>query len=456
MAMTPFVNRQAPRISRLTLDPLDAGATRCRNRGNLKEFSLNFPTFPVEPADSPESVGLSTCRLQLISSILNGDVNQRKIPGAVVLVARRGQIAWFEAIGYEDPDVRSRPMQRHSVFRIAALTRPVVGVAALMLMEEGRLALNDPVESFIPEFARLQVGVESVDSKSGERRLQLEPMRRSMTIHDLFRHTSGLTYGQFGDSLVQRLYRANSLMDPRQTNAEMIAKLATIPLQCQPGAVFEYGMSTDVLGRILEIVSGMDLDRLIACRITQPLGMHATGFRAMGQHGAGMALPLRGPDQAPSALFDYDNDNPPRWHSGGAGLLSTAGDYARFCQMLLNGGVLEGVRLLSRKSVDLMLCEQLPPGTCYGSSTKGLGINAPLPEMGQGHGLAVGVRTRQGLSPVPGSVGDFYWGGALGTYFWADPKEQLFAILMLQENDPAIRARYRALLRNVVYGALED
>jgi len=324
------------------------------------------------------------------------------------------------------------------------------------LMEEGRLALEDPVERFIPEFARLQVGVESVDPKSGERRLDLEPVRRPMTVLDLLRHTSGLTYGQFGDSLVQRLYRANSLMDPGQTNAEMVAKLATIPLQCQPGAVFEYGMSTDVLGRILEIATGMDLDRLIACRVAQPLGMHATGFRAMGRNGAGMALPFSGAGRAPSALFDYDNDNPPRWHSGGAGLLSTAGDYARFCQMLLNGGVLDGVRLLSRKSVDLMLGDQLPPGTCYGSSTKGLGINAPLPEMGQSHGLAVGVRTRRGLSPVPGSVGDFYWGGALGTYFWADPQEQLSAILMLQENDMATRVSYRAFLRNVVYGALED
>lgn len=346
-------------------------------------------------------------------------------------------------------------MQRHSAFRIAAMSRPVVGVAALMLMEEGRLNLNDPVEHFIPTFARLQVGVESVDANSGERRLALEPVRRAMTVHDLFRHTSGLTYGQFGDSLVQRLYRENDLMDPRQTNAGMVAKLAAIPLQCQPGAVFEYGMSTDVLGRVIEIVSGMDLDRFVAERVTQPLAMHATGFRLARQDGAGLALPFRNAGTS-SALFDYEDDDPPQWHSGGAGLLSTAGDYARFCQMLLNGGVLDGVRLLSPKSVDLMLSNHLPPPTHYGDSTKGLGINAPLPELGQGHGLAVGVRTERGLSPVPGSVGDFYWGGALGTYFWADPQEQLFAILMLQENDLATRVWYRAFLRNVVYGALDD
>lgn len=419
------------------------------------ELTLPFTTCPLEQADTPEQAGLSGRRLQAIAEVLNADVDRRKIPGAVVLVARRGRIAWFEAIGFEHADAPSRPMQRHSAFRIAAMTRPVVGVAALMLMEEGRLTLNDPVEHFIPAFARLQVGVESADANTGERRLALEPVRRAMTVHDLFRHTSGLTYGQFGDSLVQRLYRENGLMDPRQTNATMVAKLAAIPLQCQPGAVFEYGMSTDVLGRIIEIVSGMDLDRFVAERVTQPLGMHATGFRLARRDGAGLALPFRDSGTS-SALFAYDDDNPPQWHSGGAGLLSTAGDYARFCQMLLNGGVLDGVRLLSRNSVGLMLGNHLPPAAHFGGSTKGLGINAPLPELGQGHGLAVGVRTERGLSPVPGSVGDFYWGGALGTYFWADPQEQLVAILMLQENDLATRVWYRAFLRNAVYGALED
>ncbi|WP_018315239.1 serine hydrolase [Cupriavidus sp. UYPR2.512] len=416
---------------------------------------MPLKTCPLDRADTPEEAGLSARRLQAISSVLNADVDRRKIPGAVVLVARKGRIAWFEAFGFEHADAPTRPMQRHSVFRIAAMTRPVVGVAALILMEEGRLALNDPVAHYIPEFARVQVGVETVDANTGGRRLALEPVRRAMTVHDLFRHTSGLTYGQFGDSLVQRQYRENGLMDPRQSNAEMVAKLAALPLQCQPGEVFEYGMSTDVLGRIIEIVSGMDLDRFVAERVTQPLGMHATGFRLIRQDGAGLALPFRDSAMS-SALFAYDEDNPPRWHSGGAGLLSTAGDYARFCQMLLNGGVLDRVRVLSRKSVDLMLGNHLPPGADYGGSTRGLGINAPLPDLGQGHGLAVGVRTERGLCPVPGSVGDFYWGGALGTYFWADPQEQLLAILMLQENDLATRTGYRSLLRNIVYGALED
>ncbi|AGW95303.1 MULTISPECIES: serine hydrolase domain-containing protein [Cupriavidus] len=417
---------------------------------------MRSSSWPLEPAHSPEDVGLSSCRLQAIASVLHRDIDQGMIPGAVVLVARKGRVAWYEAAGFEERDDPARMMQRHSVFRIAAMTRPVVSVAALTLVEEGRLALCDPVERYIPEFGGLEVGVEHVDTRTGQRSLMLEPLSRSITVHDLFRHTSGLTYGQFGDSLVQRRYRDSDLMHPGQTNAGMVATLATLPLQCQPGTAFEYGMSTDVLGRVIEIVSGMDLERFIADRVTGPLRMHATGFRLAAQAGAGLALPLRQRGGAPAALFDYDERNPPRWHSGGAGLLSTAGDYARFCQMLLNGGMLDGVRLLSRKSVELMLCDHLPAGVGHGGSTQGLGINAPLPELGQGYGLGVGVRHAAGLCPVPGSNGDFFWGGALGTYFWADPREELIAVLMLQENDIATRAWYRAFLRNVVYGAVQD
>lgn len=407
-------------------------------------------------ADTPEQVGLSAPRLQRITAALGADVERGKIPGAVVLVARKGKVAYFEAIGFENDQGTSCKMRRESVFRIAAMTRPLVGVAALMLLERGLLALGDPVADFLPEFSHMHVGVEKIDATTGQRHLELEPAQRAITVHDLFRHTSGLTYGPFGDSLVQRLYREHKLLDGQQTNAEMVAKLAALPLQCQPGTAFEYGMSTDVLGRIIEVVSGMDLERFVVDRVAGPLGMNRTGFRLAPQGSAGLAMPRNDPAEPKGVLFDYDATNPPQWFSGGAGLLSTAGDYARFCQMLLNGGTLDAARLLSRKSVELMLNDHLPKTLDYGSSTRGLGINAPLPELGQSHGLAVGVRKTKGMSPVPGSVGDFYWGGALGTYFWADPQEQLIAILMLQENDMATRAWYRAFLRNVVYGALED
>ncbi len=407
-------------------------------------------------AGTPEQVGLAAPRLQRISAVLQADVERGRIPGAVVLVARKNRIAYFEAIGFEDDRDVSRGMQRDSVFRIAAMTRPVVGVAALMLMEQGLLALGDPVAEFLPEFGQMQVGVEKIDAATGERRLDLEPAQRAMTVHDLFRHTSGLTYGPFGDSLVQRQYRAHDLLSGRQTNAQMVATLSGLPLQCQPGTAFEYGMSTDVLGRIIEVVSGLDLEQYVTERIARPLGMLRTGFRLDAGSGARLAKPRSDPAAPAGVLFDYEAAHPPTWFSGGAGLLSSAGDYARFCQMLLNGGALDGTRLLSRKSVALMLAQHLPQAAGYGTSTRGLGINAPLPELGQGHGLAVGVRAANGLSPVPGSVGDFYWGGALGTYFWADPQEHLITVLMLQENDMATRAWYRAFLRNIVYGALED
>lgn len=411
-------------------------------------------TLPMAP--TPEHVGLSSARLQKVTAVLGADVDSGKIPGAVVLIARKGQIAYLNAIGLENDQDPSSRMANDSVFRIAAMTRPVIGVAALMLMEQGLLALGDPVAAFLPELRHLQVGVETIDSSTGERRLDLEPVQREMTVHDLLRHTSGLTYGPFGDSLVQRMYREQDLLGGRQTNAEMLTKLAGLPLQCQPGTAFEYGMSTDVLGRIIEVVSGMDLERFVVNHVARPLGMHRTRFRLDVQGGERLAKPRSDPSAPRGVLFEYDISDLPRWFSGGAGLLSTAEDYARFCQMLLNGGELNGQRLLSRKSVDLMLGDHLPKTAGFGSSTPGLGINAPLPERGQSHGLGVGVRTAQGLCPVPGSVGDFYWGGALGTYFWADPQEQLIAILMLQENDMATRAWYRTFLRNVVYGAIED
>lgn len=381
--------------------------------------------------------------LARFGEVLRRDAGHGVIPGAVVRVTRHGQVAWQEVVGHAQPGLA---MQADSVFRIAAMTRPVVAAAALSLVESGQLSLHEPVAAYLPELARVQVGVEEGDGAS--RRLALRPPRRAMTVIDLLRHTAGFTYGMFGDSLVQRLYREADVMSPAQTNAEMVSKLAALPLQWDPGAAFEYGMSTDVLGRVLEVATGQGLDEVLAQRITRPLGLSRTDFAFVKGE---LALPRAG---APAAvLFDYDPARPPAWCSGGAGLLSTAEDYTRFCRMLLQGGELDGIRVLSPQSVALMLADQLPEGIAYGTSTRGLGINAPLPELGQGHGLGVGIRCRPGLSPVPGSVGDFFWGGALGTYFWADPKEQLVAVLMLQETDTEARARYRAMLRHAVYGA---
>jgi CubicO group peptidase (beta-lactamase class C family) len=393
-------------------------------------------------------------RLQRLTDILNADVAAGAIPGAVVAIHRDGELAYFESFGFADRPA-ARTMHRDSIFRIASMTKPLTVAAALMLQERGQLLLADPVARYIPELAAVTVGVETLDPASGERRLIQQAVRRPMTVQDLMRHTAGFTYGQFGDSLVQQQYVRANLMDPQQTNAQMIEKLAAIPLAFQPGTTFEYGMSTDVLGHLVERVAGMSLDRFFAEHITGPLGMADTGFAASPSEIHRLALPHR--DAATgSAAAKASNEPAPaaKWLSGGGGLSSTAGDYSRFCRMLLNGGELDGVRLLSRKTIDMMTHNHLPADSMFGTHTPELGLAAPLPRLGQGYGLGLGVRVLPGLSPAPGSVGDYYWGGASGPYFWVDPSEQLIAVFMLQELDVQRRTRYRPLLRALVYQAL--
>ncbi|HUX74982.1 MAG TPA: serine hydrolase domain-containing protein [Steroidobacteraceae bacterium] len=405
---------------------------------------------------STAATGFSAARLQRLSERLRADVERGEIPGAVALIIHDGRVAYFEAFGYSSRAAQ-RPMAPDCIFRIASMTKPITVAAALQLMERGELALADPVAHFLPSFASLGVGRETVDAGSDERSLAIDGLRRAMTVHDLMRHTAGFTYGPFGDSLVQRAYRNAKLLDDQQTNAELVEKLARLPLAYQPGTTFEYGMSTDVLGRIVEVVSGLSLDRFIAERITGPLGMADTGFAVKAAALDRLAEPQAeaAPSPAAPAVAPHNPAKPARWFSGGGGLLSTAADYARFCRMLLNRGELEGVHILSRTTVACMTSNQLPADLAYGPLTQELASAAPLPQLGQGYGLGLGVRVQQGLANVPGSVGDYFWGGATGPYFWVDPQERLIVILMLQEQNAARRARYRALLRNLVYQALD-
>ncbi len=389
--------------------------------------------------------GAFIARLQLLTDLLNADVAAGVIPGAVVAIHLDGEPAYLESFGYADR-ASLRAMRPDSLFRIASLTKPITVAAALMLQERGALLLTDPVAHYIPELRDLGVGIESTDPKDGVRRLTREAARRAMTVQDLMRHTAGFTYGQFGESLVQKEYVQANLMDPQQTNAEMVAKLARIPLSFQPGSTFEYGMSIDVLGRLVEIVSGQTLDRYFEEHITGPLGMRDTRFEIPPAEFDRLARPHRKPP--------YDPTQAPRWFSGGGGLASTAGDYSRFSRMLLNGGELDGIRLMSRKSVEMMRQNQLPKDVDFGTQTPELGLAAPLPRLGQGYGLGLGMRMQPGLSGAPGSVGDFYWGGASGPYFWVDPAENLVVVFMLQELDVQRRTRYRPLLRALVYQAL--
>jgi CubicO group peptidase (beta-lactamase class C family) len=403
--------------------------------------------FELPRARKAEDVGLSSERLRRLTDTLKADVDKGVVPGAVALIVRRGKIAYEEAIGYRDREAGAA-MAADTVFRIASMTKPLTSVAAMMLAEEGRLILADLVAHYIPEFADLKVAVES--DNTAAKTLATEPCRRQMTVQDLLRHTSGLTYAHLTGPLLKQAYEAANGTDEGQTNSAMVTRLAKVPLAYQPGSTWQYGMSTDVLGRVVEVAAETGLDRFLIERICKPLGLKDTGFGPIAlaraaqpqiDPASGKRPPMRDPAIRPT------------WISGGSALLSTARDYAHFCQMLLDGGELGGTRIASPATIALMTADHLDAHIRRSPSTPALfGALAPMPELGIGFGLGFAVRTRAGLNPLPGSVGDFSWGGVTGTYFWIDPQQQLIAILLMQA--PAQRLHYRYLMRTLVYQAI--
>jgi CubicO group peptidase (beta-lactamase class C family) len=404
------------------------------------------------PVANPERLGFSPERLQRLTDTYQGYVDRGELPGAVLLIARGDQIAYLRAIGYRDRD-KQMPMTTDAIFRLASMTKPIVSVAVMMLVEEGKIDLAAPVTTYIPEFADLKVGVETADPATGKPGLTLVPQKRPMIVQDLLRHTAGLVYGQFGNGLVHRAYRDARIGDRNDSLVEMVAKLAQLPLAHQPGEVWEYSVAVDVLGRIVEIVSGQTLDAFIAERIAKPLGMTATDFYV---HKADLTrlAEAQQPPPGSSARMPPDVTKKPKLLSGGGGLVATVGDYLRFGEMLLHGGEYGGTRLLAPHTVALMTADALPPGV--GFSERALTVTgdiAPTPAMGQGFGLGFAVRTAAGRNPLPGSVGTYYWTGAWGTTFWIDPAEKLIAIQMIQTPSES-GGRYRRVFRNLVYQAL--
>jgi CubicO group peptidase (beta-lactamase class C family) len=388
-------------------------------------------------AKRAEDVGFSTQRLERVRSAMQADVESRKIPGAVLLIARQGIIASVIAEGYRERSSQAA-MKPDAIFRIASMSKPITSVAIMMLAEEGKLDIGAPVAQYLPEFRDVTVGVEKAAPK------------RPMTVQDLLRHTSGLTYGYFGTSAVDEMYRKSNYMAGKSL-AEMVSTIARMPLLHQPGEVWEYSVSTDVLGRIVEVVSGGGLDDFVATHITGPLKMNDTGFYL----NASQAGRLARPDSA-ATTPGSDPTKKPAILSGGGGVFSTAGDYARFCQMLLNGGELDGVRILGPKTVKLMTSDQLPPGTERHTPVATiLDAFGPTPEMGTSFGLGFAVRTDAGRNPFPGSVGDFSWGGIYGTLFWVDPQEKLVAVMMTQAPRPVLVPLWRQT-RTMVYQALTN
>jgi CubicO group peptidase (beta-lactamase class C family) len=318
------------------------------------------------------------------------------------------------------------------------MTKPIVSIGIMMLLEDGHFILGDPVAKFIPEFADQKVGVEN------NGRLDLVPLKRPMTIQDLLRHTSGITYDHTGNSLVQQLYQQSRLRSRKISNAEHAAIVASLPLMSQPGEVWNYSRSTDILGRIIEVVSGKTLAAFLTERILAPLQMTETAFHTGAENAGRLAEPFPADPWTGEKVQLFNMLEKPVMESGGGGLVSTTMDYARFCQMLLNGGTLDGARIIGRKSLQLMASDHLGPQ---------VKVDSPLMPAGHGFGLGFAVRTDEGMAPFPGSAGQFFWSGMAGTFFFIDPAEEMFAVFMMQ--GPGQREYLRSVLRSLVYAAVE-
>ncbi len=393
-------------------------------------------TTPL-PTAKPEDVGLSQAALDRLSNTLNDRVASGHVPGAVALIARHGKIAYHRSFGRLDP-AGDKPMGIDAIFRIYSMTKAIVSVAVMMLWEEGRVLLTDPIGKFIPAFNDTMVGVISGGTYG------LADADRPITVQDLLRHTSGLTYEFRGDSPIHKAYGEARVARLKQTNAEQADTLAGLPLRHQPGTVWEYSRSTDVLGRLVEILSGQTLGAFLSDRILIPLGMTDSGFTVPETDFGRIAEPFRKDPEGGADVALLDIRRPALFESGGGGMVSTSMDYARFLAMLHGNGRLGSVRLLGRKTIELMTSDHL--GTVTGATD--------LLPPGHGFGLGFAVRTHAGMAPFPGSVGNYYWSGAAGTSFWVDPTERLFAVLMIQA--PVQREYYRLLFRDMVYAALAD
>ena len=412
-------------------------------------FSVAAVTLAADlPSASPENLGFSSERLARIGPAIKGEIERGQYPGAVILVARKGQIVYFESFGQLDP-ASGKPMTNDAIFRLYSMTKPYTSVAAMMLMEEGKLRLTDPVSKYIPAFADLQVSVASTDPYTGATKYFNVPADREINIQDLLRHTSGFVYGGFtAHQKVKELYTKEGVDWKDVTPAEQIERLAKVPLAHQPGTTFEYGLSVDVLGRVIEIVSGMSLGQFLNERIFTPLGMTDSAFIVPPEKRDRLAQPFATDPATNTPINLLDVTVPQKNDAGGAGSVGTASDYARFLQMMINGGQLDGVRLLSRTTVKYMTADH------FGGDFKASGMTT-LPA-GTGFGLGFAVRRETGRFEVTGNAGEYYWAGAAGTGFYVDPKEDLICVWMTQ-GQPGIPRRYdRYLFKQMVYQAIND
>jgi CubicO group peptidase (beta-lactamase class C family) len=388
----------------------------------------------------PEQLGFSRERLDRIATTINADIAKGVIPGGALLIARKGKIVYFESFGWLDA-VAKTPMPKNAIFRIYSMSKPITSVAAMILVEQGKLLLSDPVQKYIPAFANMKVAVQM----PGTPDIELVPATRPITIQDLLRHTSGLTYGFMSGTPVAKMYAEANLLGFSTTNSDFADAIAKLPLAAQPGSNWNYSNSTDVLGRVIEVVSGQSLYQFEKENILDPLGMTDTGFFvADAAKHKRVAEPLPTDNRVVSMQPVSNPRLPTKWEAGGQGMVSTALDYAKFLQMMEDGGALDGHRILGPATVAFMISDQL--------GQIGAGPTAYLPGPAYGFGLGFAVRREAGLGRYPGSSGDYYWGGAAGTSFWVDPKQHLLVVFMMQA--PSQLSHYSELLRDMVYAAL--
>ena len=410
------------------------------------------------PSAAPESVGMSAQRLARIGEAFKKEIDQGKLPGAVFLVARKGKLVYSEAIGFQDKEA-GKPIAKDSIFRIYSMTKPLVSVAAMMLVEDGRIQLTDPVSKYLPAMKSMNVSVAKADAEFAKVAYAQVPVDREMTVQDLLRHTAGLAYGEITQNAPVKealgkagLYKSAIDYDARDlAPAEEVERLAKVPLAHQPGTIWEYSLASDVLGRVVEAASAERLADFLDKRLFKPLKMSDTGFWVPRDKIGRLAAPLPTDITSgkPNNLIDVSVA--PANDSGGAGGVSTAADYLRFSQMLLNGGQLDGNRVLSRSTVALMTSDHFGPRISAPVTPGELLLGVP----GYTFGLGFAVRQGPGVAGVPGSAGEFMWAGYAGTYFWVDPKEEIVAVYMTQAPSP-IRAYYRRLFKQLVYAAIAD
>jgi len=399
------------------------------------------------PRAHPESLGLRPDRLQSVRDALEAEIVAGKLPGAVLAIARRGKLACFEAIGYLDKQANVA-MRTDAVFSIASMTKPLATVAALILAEEGRLLVNEPVAKYLPQFANLKVASSRAFTDAAHVNESV-PAQRPMTVRDLMRHTAGVSYGNRGSTPFHKNYlTSSSEVAAEMSGGEFLECLARLPLHFQPGSAWDYSFGLDVLGLLVEAVSGQTLGAFLEQRVFQPLAMPDSGFVVPAQSVERFAkgLPLDPITGKPQPM--RDSTKPHKFECGGGCGVSTAGDYLRFAQMLLNGGTLDGTRILGRKTVEYMTADHLGPHVDASRLDAWPNLD------GYGFGLSVAVRRRPGGGGMPSSAGEFHWSGSTGTYFWCDPAEELATVFMAHAPGP-IRFYYRQLLHALVLQALE-